>query len=81
MAWIDTVNPDDAEGALKREYDAAVKRAGHVAGILRIMSLNPPVLSASLRMYRDVMFRESPLSRAQREMLATVVSVFNQCHY
>ena len=32
-------------------------------------------------MYLAVMFGKSDLSRAQREMLAVVVSAANQCHY
>jgi alkylhydroperoxidase family enzyme len=79
--WIQTVAPEHATGLLKRLYDAAVGRAGKVASILRSMSLNPPVLRTALALYRDVMFGQSPLSRSQREMLATAVSVFNQCEY
>ena len=81
MAWIETVHPDSAEGTLKREYDAAVRRAGKIFGIVRVMSLNPSVLRGSIRLYRDLMHGESPLSRSQRELLATSVSVFNACEY
>lgn len=81
MAWIKTVHPDDAEGALKREYDAAVRRSGKVYGIVRSMSLNPAALRGSIRLYLDLMHGDSPLSRVQRELLATSVSVFNKCHY
>ena len=28
MAWIKTIKPEAAEGPLRDEYDAAVKRAG-----------------------------------------------------
>ena len=31
MAWIKVVEPEEATGALKKEYDAAVERAGKVA--------------------------------------------------
>ena len=79
--WIQTVAPEHATGLLKRLYDATVGRAGKVAAIVRSMSLNPPVLRTALALYRDVMFGQSPLSRSQREMLATAVSVFNQCDY
>ena len=50
-------------------------------GILRIQSLNPPVLDAAMGMYKAIMFGPSPLSRARREMLATVVSRTNDCFY
>lgn len=81
MAWIRTIQPDDATGPLKTEYSAAQRRAGRVYGIVKSMSPNPPVLASAIRLYRDIMNRESPLSRAQRELLATAVSVFNGCHY
>jgi alkylhydroperoxidase family enzyme len=81
MAWIRTVEPKNATGDLRRQYDAAVGRAGKVFGIVRIMSPNPAVLEAAMGMYRAVMFGASPLSRRQREMLATVTSRTNGCHY
>ena len=78
---IETIAPGDATGLLKRLYDAAMKRAGYVAAILRVMSLNPRVLHTSLQMYLALMMGQSPLSRMQRELLATSVSVFNECEY
>ncbi len=81
MAWIRTVSPEDAEGLLAKIYDAAKKRAGRVFGILRVMSLTPPTLEASMELYKRAMFGRSSLSRRQREMLAVVVSVTNECHY
>ena len=81
MAWIGTVPEGAAEGELRSHYDAAVRRAGKVFAIVRLMSPNPGVLEASLGLYLAVMFGPSPLSRRQREMLATVVSAANGCHY
>lgn len=81
MAWIKTVEPEKATGELKAEYARAVKRAGKVFNILKVQSLNPPVLHASMQMYLATMYGPSGLSRAEREMLATVVSWANQCFY
>ena len=81
MAWIETVAPEKAEGLLGRIYQAAIKRAGRVFGILRLQSLNPSTLRSSMEFYRGIMFGESPLSRAEREMIAVVVSKANDCHY
>jgi uncharacterized peroxidase-related enzyme len=81
MAWIKVVEPVEATGELKQEYDAAVKRAGKVFNILKVQSLNPAALQASMQMYRTTMFGPSGLSRAEREMLATVVSWANHCFY
>ncbi len=81
MPWIKVIEPEDATGELKEEYDAAVQRAGRVFNILKVQSLNPGALRASMQLYRAAMFGPSDLSRAEREMLATVVSWANNCFY
>ncbi len=81
MAWIKTIPEGEAEGELKREYAAAIKRSGGVANILKVMSLNAKTLRASMRLYMSTMHFPSPLSRGTREMLAVVVSKTNECHY
>ncbi len=82
MAWIETVAPADARGLLERLYAAAAKRAGKVYNVIRLQSPRPEVLRASTQLYSEVMHSsKSPLSRAQREMIATAVSRANACHY
>jgi uncharacterized peroxidase-related enzyme len=81
MPWIKVIEPEDATGKLKQEYDEAVRRAGKVFNILKVQSLNPGALRASMQMYHATMFAPSGLSRAEREMLATVVSWANHCFY
>jgi uncharacterized peroxidase-related enzyme len=81
MAWIKVIEPPEATGELKQEYDAAVQRVGKVFNILKVQSLNPAALVASMHLYRATMFGPSGLSRAEREMLATVVSWANHCFY
>ena len=81
MTWIKTVPAADATGRLKKIYDAAVTRTGRVFGILRTMSLDPAVLDSSMTFYQRIMYARAGLSRSQREMLATVVSRANDCHY
>ncbi len=81
MAWIKMIEPEEATGELKTEYDAAVRRAGKVFNILKLQSLNPRTLHSSMEMYLATMFGPCGLTRAEREMLATVVSSINQCFY
>lgn len=81
MAWIKTIPPEDAQGVLKQQYDAAIKRAGRIFNIVRIQSLNPRVLEASIGLYKAIMLGPSSLTRAQREMIAVVVSKANDCFY
>ena len=82
MTWIRTIPPGEATGLLKRIYDDAIRRAGKVFNVLSCQSLRPEVLDASIKMYEALMLSpRSHLSRAQREMIAVVVSRANHCHY
>lgn len=81
MAWIRTVAPSEAEGLVREEYDEAKRRAGRVFHVVRISSLHPEVMRSWVGIYKQVMFGPSPLTRAEREMVATVVSRENDCHY
>jgi alkylhydroperoxidase family enzyme len=81
MAFIRLVGDEEAEGPLARSFDKARGRAGRVYNIVRTMSPNPPVLDASMALYLALMRGPSPLSRREREMLATLVSTLNHCHY
>jgi uncharacterized peroxidase-related enzyme len=81
VPFLKLVDEADASGLLKREYDAAVARAGKVFNIVKAMSLRPAVLRRSMELYRAIMFGESELGRADRELRAVVVSAANDCHY
>ena len=75
------VEPEQADGPLKAEYEQAVRRAGKVFKILKLQSLNPRTLQASTKVYLATMHAPSELTRAERELLATVVSQVNNCFY
>jgi uncharacterized peroxidase-related enzyme len=81
MPHFRLVGEDEATGELQGQYAAASERAGKVFNIVKAMSLNPNVLGASMGLYRAIMFGPSELSRAERELLAVVVSCANDCHY
>ena len=81
MAHIRLIPPDEASGLLAEEYEAATARAGKVFNIVRAMSLRPAVLRRSMELYRAIMFEPAGLTRQERELLATVVSATNDCHY
>lgn len=81
VAWIRTVPPEEATGRLKRIYEASEKRAGGVAHVLRVQSLTPGALDAGVRLYQALMLEPGPLSRADRELIATAVSQSNDCFY
>lgn len=81
MPWIRQVPPDEATGLLKAEYEKALRRAGRLWHIVQIMSVNPRALKASMEFYLAVMYGPSPLTRVQRELVATVVSAELDCFY
>ena len=82
IAWIDTVSENEATGALQRAYRrAADPKSGEVDHIMKIHSLNPASLLDHQHLYKTLMYGESPLSRAQREMIGVVVSAINRCEY
>lgn len=81
MAYIDYINYENASDDLKKFYDKYGGKTKTPANILRIAASNPPAMQAHMDLYRSIMFQKSELSRDQREMIATVVSAINECHY
>ena len=81
MAYIELVGEDEACGAVARVYQQAKSRSGGIANILRVMSQDGAVLSASMRFYIELMKTENALSNSRKEMLAAVVSNVNDCYY
>ncbi len=81
MAWVRTVPESEATGIVKEEYEAAIKRAGRVYNIVKLLSIKPESLKVFINQYKIIMFGPSKLSRTQREMIATVVSQINACRY
>ena len=81
MAWIQVVQEEQAQGRLREFYDKVVEYRGKVANIFKVHSLNPDAMKAHLDLYLTIMYGKSGLSRAQREMIAVVVSAVNECEY
>jgi len=55
--------------------------AESLPNILASHSLNADALEAHRRLYRTIMFGQSPLTRSEREAIAVAVSAANDCHY
>ncbi|MEE9225547.1 MAG: peroxidase-related enzyme [Bacteroidota bacterium] len=81
MAWIRVINENEAEKELKTVYDAYKAPWGGVDNIVKIHSLDPKSIKVHMDLYRLLMYGRSPLSRAQREMIASTVSIANNCRY
>lgn len=80
MTWIETVSPENAPGEVKQMYDTFQRQYGFVPNIRRSMSLNPTALRAYVQLSAAV-YGSGPLAPEEREMVATVVSALNSCHY
>lgn len=76
MARIATVSPEEAPAEQKPFFDAVKGQyGGIVPGILRILLVDSKVSEATLGIYQHLHLRpDSPMTRLQREMLATVVN-------
>lgn len=79
--YIHVLDYDETTGVARREYDAALHRAGRIWNIVSIQCQLPEVMRDSMRIYQSIMYGPSPLTRAQREMMAVVTSQVNECHY
>lgn len=81
MPYIATIPEEQATGTLARQYAKSRERDRRVAGIVRVMSQNPDALEDLMRLHATVAMGPSGLTRAQREMIAVVVSRANGCLY
>jgi hypothetical protein len=93
MTWIKTV-PFDADPKLRQaveeqrkfypeEYASPVHPIadGETSGIVASHSLIPDALFHAFATFGALMSPDLPLERRQHEMITTVVSVTNRCHY
>lgn len=82
MTWIETVDPEDADGLLKKYYFDAAAPNGQVDRIMRAHSLAPATLRGHMAIYRATMHPASgELSAREREVIGTCVSIENRCKY
>jgi len=81
LAHIPYVPYEEAQGLLADLYRQYGGSEMNVDNIVRVHSLNPPSMEHHLRLYAHLMRGRSPLSRAQREMIAVTVSAVNDCFY
>ncbi len=96
MTWIPTIPVEQAQGTLLQAYldvyalyppeyraeVAAITRPdGTADSIVAAHSLIPRALLHSMSAFGAMIAGDLPLSRAQHEMIATVVSALNGCFY
>jgi hypothetical protein len=93
MAWIKTVPPDEADQRLRqalaeqrglypKEYAEPVQALDQsLPGIVASHTLIPEALYHAFATFGSLMSPQLPLERRQHEMIATMVSLTNRCHY
>ncbi len=81
MAKIKVIQQQEATGRLKEIYDELITKRGKLAEVHKIQSLRPESIVKHIDLYMEIMFSKSELTRAEREMLAVVVSEANNCRY
>ena len=81
MAHIRQIEHSEATGELKTFYDDLTDIAGGVPNIVKLGSLKLPAMKAAQDLYQSVLYHDSGLTMAQKEMVSTVVSVINGCDY
>jgi hypothetical protein len=93
MAWIKTVPIEEADERLTRalgeqhalypkEYAEPVKGLDEgMPGIVASHTLIPEALYHAFSTFGALMSPALPLERRQHEMIATMVSLANRCHY
>jgi len=92
MTWIKTVPTAEASDELRRaieaqrvlypiEYATPVHPSDDPSQIVASHSLIPEALYHAFAAFGVMMSPKLPLSRRQHEMITTVVSVTNRCHY
>jgi len=81
MSWIEMISYDDSEGDLRERFEPLQYAEGKIDHILQIHSLLPSTMTSHHKFYRDIMYGRSALSRKERELSATVISIANECHY
>ena len=83
MSWIPLVSPDDAREPLRAIYERIREHSsrGRVANVWQAMGRDPVALAAAFDHYRALMDNPEPLTKAQAELVALVVSATNGCGY
>ena len=92
MTWIKTIPLSEADEKLRAavegqraiypaEYALPTGITDDAGSIVASHSLIPDALHHAFSTFGVLMSPELPLTRAQHEMIATVVSAVNRCHY
>lgn len=81
LTWLRVPDADELPAEVKELWKPSLEKLGFVPNILRLYALRPAHLLLWTAHYDELMKGESGLTKAEREMIAVVVSVANDCAY
>ena len=81
IACLSVPADEDVPAEARELWEKPLEKLGFVPNVLRVMALRPEHLVTWWAYMQELMTGESGLTKAQREMIAVVVSVENRCHY
>jgi uncharacterized peroxidase-related enzyme len=81
LTWLRVPDEAGLPAEVKALYEPPLEKLGFVPNVLRLYALRPDHLLRWNDHYEELMKGDSGLSKAEREMIAVVVSVANECRY
>jgi uncharacterized peroxidase-related enzyme len=81
LTWLRAPDTADLPPEVLELWAAPLEKLGFVPNVLRVYALRPSHLLAWNAHYEELMKGDSGLSKAEREMIAVVVSTANDCKY
>lgn len=82
MAWIKTINFEDAGAQLKRIYNKVKGPNNNVDNVLTIHSLRPHTLTGHMSLYKNVLHNSNnKIPKWFLETIGVYVSSLNSCNY
>jgi uncharacterized peroxidase-related enzyme len=81
LTWLRVPEESELPAEVLELWQPSLERLGFVPNVLRLYALRPSHLLAWNAHYDEAMKGESGLTKAEREMIAVVVSVTNACAY
>jgi uncharacterized peroxidase-related enzyme len=82
MAWINTINFEDADAQLKRIYNKVKGPNNNVDNVLTIHSLRPHTLTGHMSLYKNVLHHSNnKIPKWFLETIGVYVSSLNSCNY
>ena len=81
LTWLRVPDAAELPPEVLALWQPSLEKLGFVPNVLRLYALRPSRLLAWNSHYEEAMKGDSELTKAEREMIAVVVSVTNDCAY